>query len=309
MTDAATARPSPSMRAVSLVLPVLRYKPVLLSEERTRQAVADSEGARFAVPPAAYRREFRLGWEQLGPLRALVIEPRVGATSARSLVWLHGGAYFRQFEKAHWWLVASLVRELGVRVIAPDYLLAPVGTAARAVDDVTAAMRAIVARDGAAPVLAGDSAGGGLALSVALRLRDDAAAPVHLALVAPWLDVTLSHPQVPALERLDPSLAAVGARLVGRMWAGDLDPADPLVSPAFAAGYVGLPPTSLLLGTRDLLHADARDFQASAQHDGVDVASFTATGGFHVFPAASRLPEARAARRWLARRLERYWVV
>jgi acetyl esterase/lipase len=302
MTDAWTAGPSPSMRLVSLLLPALRNKPIMVSERRTRRNIAQSAGARFAEPPRAYRREFRLAWQRLGPLRALVVEPR-GAASARSLVWLHGGGYIHQFEHAHWWLVASLVRELGVRVIAPDYALAPAGTAARAVDEVTAVLEQVTAADGAAPVLAGDSAGGGLALSLALRLRGSAVDPAHLLLVAPWLDVTLRHPEVPAFERRDPSLAATGLRIAGRLWAGALDPANPLVSPAFADDYSGLPPTSLVLGTRDLLYPDARDFQASARAAGIDLASFTASDGFHVFLAASRLPEARAARRWLAGRI------
>ena len=309
MTDAWTAHPSPQLRAVSLLLPALRYKGILTSEERTLRNIAASAGATPAWPPAAYRREFRLGRERLGPLPALVIEPGSGAGSARSFVWLHGGGYVHQFEHAHWWLVASLVRQLGVRVIAPDYALVPGGTASRALDEVPALLEAVADRDGAEPVLGGDSAGGGLAVAIALALRGRPHAPAHLVLAAPWLDVTLRHPEVPVFERRDPSLAARGLRISGRRWAGGLDPADPRVSPAFAGDYRGLPPTSLLLGTRDLLYPDARDFAASARRDGVDVATFTAADGFHVFAAASRLPEARAARRWLAERLEDYWVV
>jgi acetyl esterase/lipase len=309
MTDAWTARASPQLRLVSLLLPALRYKGILASEERTRRDIAASAGATPAPPPAAYLREFRVRWERLGPLPAIVVEPGSGAASARSLVWLHGGGYVHQFEHAHWWLVASFVRELRVRVVAPDYALAPGGTAARALEELPEFLRALAERDGGAPVLGGDSAGGGLAVAVALALRGRPEAPAHLLLGAPWLDVTLRHPELPCFERRDPSLAARGLRISGRLWAGDLDPADPRVSPAFARDYRGLPPASLLLGTRDLLYPEGRDFAAAARRDGVDVATFTAADGFHVFAAATRLPEARAARRWLARRLEDYWVV
>lgn len=302
MTDAWTAGPSLPMRAVTFALPVLRYKPIMRREERARRDIARSAGGRPARPSTANRREFRLRNERFGALDCLVIEPRPGPASDRSLIWLHGGAFVHQFERAHWWLATSLVRELGVRVVAPDYLLAPRGTASRALEQVTEALKAVAATDGAAPVLGGDSAGGGLAASLALT-ASGALRPSHLVLVAPWLDVTLSHPEVPLLEPRDPSLAVVGLRLAGRLWAGELDPRDPRVSPAFAADYSALPATSLIAGTRDLLYPDARDFAASARAQGVDIGTFTASDGFHVFPAASRLPESRAARRWLAERL------
>lgn len=309
MTDVWTARASVEMRAVTALLPALRDKGMLRSARRSTRNLWLSEGKPPAIPPARYRRRFRIRRAQFGPLRAAVIEPPGGGASARSLVWVHGGGYVHQVETAHWWLMASLVRELGWRVVAPDYLLAPGGTAARAVTDVCAAVRAIAEHDGAPPILAGDSAGGGLALVVARALRGDEAAPAHLLLVAPWLDVTLRHPEVPVFERRDPSLAATGMRIAGRVWAGELDPADPLVSPAFASSFAGLPPTSMIVGTRDLLYPDARDFAASARADGVDVATFTPADGFHIFLAASHLPEARAARAWLAGRLAPYWVV
>jgi len=290
------------MRAVSLALPALRYKPIMRSEERTRRDIARSTVARPAAPSTANRREFRVRNERFGAIGCLVIEPRSGPASARSLIWLHGGGFIHRFERAHWWLTTSLVRELGMRVIAPDYPLAPLGTASTALEQLADVLEAVAATDDAAPVLGGDSAGGGLALSLTLvtpgRLR-----PAHLVLVAPWLDVTLAHPEVPLFEARDPSLAALGLRIAGRLWAGDLGPRDPRVSPAFAEDYSVLPATSLIVGTRDLLYPDARDFAASARAQGADIATFTASDGFHVFPAASRLPEARAARRWLAQRL------
>jgi acetyl esterase/lipase len=309
MTDAWTARSSLSMRFVALLLPVLRARFTLVSEVRSRRDIAASEGAVFAEPAASYRREFRLRRERFGPLDALVIEPHTAVASVRSLIWVHGGGYVHQFETAHWWLAASLVRALGARLIAPDYRLAPGGEAAQGLGDVSEFVRAVAAHDRAAPVLGGDSAGGGLAVSVALALRGDPARPVHLVLAAPWLDLTLSHPEIPAIERRDPSLACVGLRIAGQLWAGAGGARDPVASPAFAEDYSGLPPTSLVLGTRDILYPDARDFAASVRRCDVDVATFTAADAFHVFLAATRLPEARAARRWLMERLAPYWVV
>jgi acetyl esterase/lipase len=231
-----------------------------------------------------------------------VIEPRGITLAPRPLVYVHGGGYVHQFETAHWWLTSALAPDLGVRIYAVDYVLAPTGTAADGVADVAAAVTALAEREGISPIVAGDSAGGGLALAAAARLRGASSAPAHLALFAPWLDAGLRSPEARALERRDPSLALPGLRIAGRLWAGELGVDHPDVSPLFSEP-AGLPPTSLVVGTRDLLYPDARDFAASARSAGVDVATFTAADAFHVFPAATWLPESASARVWLKQRL------
>jgi acetyl esterase/lipase len=189
-----------------------------------------------------------------------------------------------------------------VRIYAVDYTLAPSGTAATGVDEVAGAVRAASERHGLTPIVAGDSAGGGLAVAVACRLRGTPAAPAHLALFSPWLDVAVRNPEARALDRRDPSLALPGLLVGGELWAGELGADDPSVSPLFA-DPTGLPPISLVVGTRDMLYPDAREFAASARSQGVDIATFTASDAFHVFPAATWLPESISSRVWLKQRL------
>ncbi|GAA4162522.1 alpha/beta hydrolase fold domain-containing protein [Gryllotalpicola daejeonensis] len=274
----------------------------MVSEPRSRADVAASTGKPFAAPPRSSRRTLSISSERLGPVRATVIEPRDGVRASRPLVYVHGGGYVHQFETAHWWLTGALARDLGVRIYAVDYTLAPSGTAATGVAEVTAAVQAVAERHGMAPIVAGDSAGGGLALAVAGRLRDTPAAPAHLLLFAPWLDVAVRNPEARALDRRDPSLALPGLLVGGELWAGDLGPDHPEVSPLFA-DPTGLPATSLVVGTRDMLYPDARDFAASARAAGVDLATFTASDAFHVFVAATWLPESISARVWVKQRL------
>lgn len=302
MTDAFTAGPSPLMRVTTMAVRFLRNKRVMVSEPRSRADVAASIGKEFATPPRSAARRLLISETRLGPLRTTVIEPRGIPVSTRPLVYVHGGGYVHQFETAHWWLTGALARELGVRIYAVDYALAPTGTAAQGVVDVAAAVTELTEREGIAPIVAGDSAGGGLALAVAARLRGTPAAPAHLALFAPWLDAGLRSPEARALDRRDPSLAVPGLLLAGRLWAGELGVDHPEVSPLFA-DPAGLPPISLVVGTRDLLYPDARDFAASARTAGVDIATFTASDAFHVFVAATMLPESIAARVWLKQRL------
>ncbi|WP_344751775.1 alpha/beta hydrolase fold domain-containing protein [Gryllotalpicola koreensis] len=302
MTDAFTARPSPLLRVTAAAVRLLRSKRIMVSEPRSHADIEASIGKPFATPPRSSARRLLISQDRLGPLRTTVIEPRGIPLSARPLVYVHGGAYVHQFETAHWWLTDALTRDLRVRIFAVDYTLAPTGTAARGVADVAAAITALTEREGITPIVAGDSAGGGLALAVAARLHDTPSAPAHLALFAPWLDAGLRNPEAQALERRDPSLAVPGLRIAGRLWASELGIDHPDVSPLFA-DPAGLPPTSLVVGTRDILYPDARDFAASARSAGVDVATFTASDAFHVFPAATWLPESISARVWLKQRL------
>ncbi|WP_022881891.1 alpha/beta hydrolase fold domain-containing protein [Gryllotalpicola ginsengisoli] len=302
MTDAFTARPSALLRLTMLALPLLRSRHTLVSEPRSRADIAASVGKRFAPPPRSAARRLSISRTRLGPLDATVIEPRGVQLSRRSLVYVHGGGYVHQFERAHWWLTSSLAHSLGVRIVAPDYRLAPTGDVVAGVSDVAAVVRVVTERDGLAPIIAGDSAGGALALSVARRLRGTSAAPAHVVLFSPWLDAALRNPEIAEFDRRDPMLAVTGVRIAGELWAGPFGVDHPDVSPVFADPS-GLPPTSITIGTRDIFYPDVRDFAASARRAGVDVAVFTASDAFHVFVAATLLPESIAAGDWLKDRL------
>ncbi len=282
--DTILLRSSPSwrMRLVCQVLAARGTKRVLGSAEQTEHD-RRRNGAR-GVPAPRRRHSARYGFREttLADVRCLEVVDSRRPDPRRTIVYVHGGAYVNP---------------------PPLYPLAPAGTAATVVPlmlDVDAAVRA---RYGPRVVWAGDSAGGGLALATALALRDQGrTVPDHLVLVAPWLDVTMSNPGVGQVEPRDPSLAVPGLQHAGRLWAGGTDPRDPLVSPGFA-DLDELPPTTLVVGDRDLFLQDCRDLAERAGRAGVDVSLVEAAGGFHVFPAVTFLPESKAARRHVSARL------
>ena len=106
--------------------------------------------------------------------------------------------------------------------------------------------------DGPLPtVLAGDSAGGALVLSMARLLTDREARPAGVVALSPWLDAELRDPEVRDLEASDPMLAESGLRAAGRWWAGPRrSPEDPLVSPV-ELDLDGLPPVDLFIGDKN----------------------------------------------------------
>ncbi len=220
------------------------------------------------------------------------------------VLYLHGGAYCRPIAKQHWSFLQWLVDEEGCTVIVPLYPLAPESSCldtVRAVQDVHAWL---LERHGRADAFIGDSAGGGLCLALCQELRAAGEAlPGRIALITPWVDVMLTHPDIEATDRRDPMLAASGAREAGRLYAGALGTEHPLVSP-LRADLRGLPPMLLLAGTDDILHHDAVAMADKARASGCSVELNLAAGMIHVWPLLP-LPEAIEARCLISQFLKR----
>lgn len=222
------------------------------------------------------------------------LAPRSGPAAAQ-VVYLHGGAYIQEINALHWTFVGHLAAGVPASVTVPIYPVAPAGTAAVVVPQVVELVTAALADSPLPVVLMGDSAGAGLALAVAQRLRDAGGPqPAHLALVSPWVDATMSNPEIPSLELHDPLLSAAGLLYTAGLWAGDLDLADPLVSP-INGDLAGLPPTSIVIGTYDVFHADARRFRDLAAAAGVAVDLVEGPAQLHDYPLLPT-PEGRQAR-------------
>jgi acetyl esterase/lipase len=190
--------------------------------------------------------------------------------SQHHVLFLHGGAYVNGMIRKYWRFLDHLVDELRCTVVAPEYPLAP----AHHADDVSALVltlyRELGATAGAANLtVIGTSSGGGIALALAQRAHElGLGLPARLLLLSPWLDVSMSNPGITAVDRVDPVLDAGGLRDAGRMYAGGHELTDPAVSPLYGS-LDGLPPTSLFIGTHDVMLPDCRKFKTLAENAGV----------------------------------------
>jgi acetyl esterase/lipase len=258
---------------------------VMATAKRTRRHVErQRRRPRRHRPPRLVRRRVRIEQAELHGWPVYEAIPRRTTARAR-VVYLHGGSYVNEITSWHWSLVGRLARRVPARVAVPIYPLAPtappsevVATGARVVAD-------IADRGGPGGLtLAGDSAGGGLALAIALALRDQGLAmPDRLILIAPWLDLSLSDPQQGVLEPRDAMLRLAGMAEAGRIYAGDLPLDDPRVSP-INGELTGLPPITVFAGTHDLLHPDSVRLAERGAADGVEVDLREAEGAPHVYP-------------------------
>ncbi|HSK25813.1 MAG TPA: alpha/beta hydrolase [Jiangellales bacterium] len=218
-----------------------------------------------------------------------------------TVLFLHGGGYVAEAASQHWTLVGRLVREVPARCLVPVYPLVPGATAATAVPVAAELLGELVEEVSAGDVvLIGDSAGGGLALATAQHLRDAGhRQPARIVLISPWLDVSMTHPDQPLLDRVDVLLGQDGLAEAGRLWAGERDLRDPLASPLYGS-MEGLAPITLFSATRDVLYPDSARLAARARAVGVAVEHHEGPGLFHDYPLMP-VPEARRAREVIVR--------
>jgi len=219
-----------------------------------------------------------------------------GADAGRVLIFLHGGGFQMGSLRSDGELAARLGRAGGMRVLFPEYRLAPEQPFPAAIDDVLAAARWLRAQpDVSAIGVAGASAGGGLATSLLVALRDAGEAlPAAAVLMSPTVDLTSSGASM--TERVDQDPFSTPAML--RQFAADYlagaDPTTPLASPLFAS-LAGLPPLLIQEGTADLLLSDSERLAAAAAEAGVDVTLEISEGLPHVYQIMLGTPEAAEA--------------
>lgn len=197
------------------------------------------------------------------------------------VVYLHGGGWVNEIASQHWQIIARIARETGQRVVVPIYPLLPLGNAREVCETTVNLVRAEV--EAASQVrIAGDSSGGQIALSVALKLRDAGIRLQGITLLAPALDLTWTNPGIDIVQPSDPWLGVPGGRVLSEAWRGSDDVTDPVVSPLFG-DMAGLGPLTILAGTRDVLNPDAHQLRCKAEAAGVSVTWHEAPDQLHVF--------------------------
>jgi epsilon-lactone hydrolase len=221
-----------------------------------------------------------------------------GADPGRVLLFLHGGGFEFGSLRSDGELAARLGRASGMRVLFPEYRLAPEHPFPAAIDDILAVwgwLRIDQGLSARSLAVAGDSAGGGLAVSLLVATRDaEEALPAAAVLMSPTVDLTSSGASM--TERADQDPVSTPAML--RQFASDyLDGADPksdLASPLFAS-LTGLPPLLIQVGTADVLLSDSERLAAAAAGAGVDVTLEVGEGLPHVYQLLLGTPEAAEA--------------
>lgn len=234
-------------------------------------------------------------WEAAGH-SCVTLHPKLGK-GANHILYFHGGGFVLPMFDVHWPLVAALVDRTGASVTVPLYPVAPESPKSTQ-DDMADAAYAKLLESTAAKniILSGDSAGGHMALALALRLiRTGGHRPGKLVLFAPWLDVAMADEAMRAVEPHDVMLKVDALRALGKIWAGDEDPKSPECSPLYAndTDLAQLPPTQIYVGRHDLFVIDSRTFTSKLSNAGVQAQLYEYDGAPHVFMALLPTREAK----------------
>ncbi|MEU7783128.1 alpha/beta hydrolase [Amycolatopsis sp. NPDC049159] len=230
-------------------------------------------------------KDIRTAEATLGGRRALRVEP-AGGPRPGTILYFHGGSFVFGSPETALSLTGNLVARTGFPALSLDYRLAPEHPFPAASDDSLEAYRALLesGEDPSAVAFAGDSAGGGLAVTTCLRARA-AGLPLPAAIVAfsPGLDGTRTGESMRTKAAADPILTREGLDRTGAMYFAGQDPRQELISPAVLADLTGFPPMLLQVGTNELLLDDSTRLAARARAAGVDVVLDVTADVPHVF--------------------------
>jgi acetyl esterase/lipase len=218
-------------------------------------------------------------------------------STGKVIVFFHGGGFLVGSKRACRGFAGQLSAATRRRVFSIDYRLSPENPHPAALDDAMRAYRWLLEQKVAPAdiVLAGESAGGGLAVATMMALRDSGVPlPACAVLISPWLDLAVTGDSAKPGASDDPLVSVATLRIMARLYAGE-DTRAPLASPLYG-NLAGLPPMLLMAGAYEMLRDDATRFVSRATQAGVRAELHMATGMVHIWPLiAPASPEAADA--------------
>ena len=194
------------------------------------------------------------------------------ADNAPILLYFHGGGFRIASALAYRSYGSHLAAVLGARVLLVEYRLAPEHKFPKAVDDCFAVWESLLAEgiDTGRIVIAGDSAGGGLAASVTMHALADGVLPAGVICCSPWVDLTITADTYDTNAESDKLFSRSSAEEAAPAYLGGADPMNPIASPLFG-DWDGAPPLLILVGDAEVLLDDSRKLADVAKSAGVDV--------------------------------------
>lgn len=276
-------------RFIKLFLMLTRTKSALGRTLAQEQIQNDPEPM-----PNSFQQKYQVTEEPFGGRSFWTISPK-NSQSSQVIFYVHGGGYVFNMVAFQWNFIAKLVDTTHATVVVPNYPLVPQSNADAAYTYMEQLYKKVLdTYQGKDIIFMGDSAGAGLAIAFAQFVRDNnLTSPTQLIVLSPWLDVTMSNPDIPSVDPNDRMLEANSLRQAGEMWADTLSTKDPRVSPIYGS-FANIPKLSIFMGTHDLFYPDVLKLKVKLEQEGISFNYYEYPRMMHTW-AIAPMPEAQAA--------------
>lgn len=290
--DTESDRSSILMRAIKAIHS-LSSNPTASGEELVKQRAETEALSKLITLPAGLRSDFF----KVGSIPCEWFKPDFAHRTDVIILYCHGGGYTCGGLGYSRILASKLAQHTGLQVISFEYRLAPENPYPAAVNDALEVWDFLMKKGYGARniIVAGDSAGGNLALELTLRLRaEERFLPRGLVLFSPWTDMSCSGNSYETNKEKDPTITMEYVKCVRAAYGGlDADFSNPELSPLFA-DMTGMPPTLVQVGSYEVLKDDSEKLAKKISKSGGFARLEVYPGGWHVFQMAP-VPKATRA--------------
>ena len=237
----------------------------------TRSFLKPSRSKKFIIP-TSLRKGFLSDQFLVENRNVVTFDPRKPSVN-KHLIFLHGGAYAAEVKPSHWRIIEYLLNKTFFKLSFIDYPLAPEYTYKESHEMVFKAYTKLVENHPNDDFyFVGDSAGGGFCLSFAQSLRNAhfKKMPEKIVLLSPWVDISMSNPEIKELEKKDLLLNPKRLLICSHNFAGGLDLKDPIVSPLYG-DMDNLINIGVFVGTHEIFLPDCRILKRKIEKSNTEI--------------------------------------
>lgn len=216
---------------------------------------------------------YQIKIEEFNNRNVYVVSQKGEENPSKVILYLHGGAYIEEMSPEYWYFVEKIVNETDSIIIIPDYPLAPKYNYEDVFNMLEPLYNEIIKKvDLNNFILMGDSAGGGMALSLLEKVNEqNIDTPSETILISPWLDVSMENDKIDEVQKKDTMLNKEVLKLAGIAYAKDInDIKSYLVSPIYG-DLSKIKNVTIFTGTNDILNPDVHLLTEKAQEKGIIV--------------------------------------
>ena len=295
---------SQSARVVNYLLKTLKFNRMFLNIEKSignkekfeQIIIRTREKDNCSIPPAKLFKHYTVSKLVIGNHTTHILKQKKGNNN-KIVIYFHGGAFVKGPMSLQWKALSEIADATMYDVAVIDYPKTPEYTCQESINHCVRVFEKILLDYKQTNIIfLGDSAGGGLALSVFMSLRDlGKATPEKMILMSPWLDVSMTNKEIPEYKDKDLILTVDGLIVCGLFYAGGIDTGDWRVSPMYG-DLDCLPETHVFVGGSELFYPDCRDFIKNAKAKGYVAELHYYEDMQHDWPIIPLISEAKQAR-------------